>query len=615
MRVHTLSYQLYRCIAFMLMCVLLISCAIRSTTPISAPPQSTTVSAPVSTNEPAAVAPPHASDQIQPNIQAASAWTVGLLDEPTNILPFSPDGRAAAPLVQALFPAPVLGLSYTYTTTGILTTLPTLANGDVQVQNVSGFVDSTGQFTTTETTQPTTTQQLAITYRWNPELRWADGEPVTAADSVFAYDLFGQVQAPQEAQVTRDLIERYEQVDAHTTRAVLTPGRIDPGYLQTAWPPLPQHHLKELRPEDALTQFKDQPLGYGPFTFQDQQPGESIVLARNEYWPHKERLPEQLIFRFFANADDLRSAIVGGAVDVGAFERVPQELYRFLDQDQHSGTTRVMYLNGPVYEHLDFNLADERWQDVRVRRALAHAINRQGISDALFGGKAQALNSWILPEQRSFYAGDEQLTRYNYDPNKARALLDEAGLTDKNGDGTRELANNQPFSVTLLTTETPLRQALAQRLADDLKAVGIQVEPEFQPTDQLYSPTGPLYRRTFQLALFGWIASVEPGGVPLWSCNAVPTQDNGYTGNNFGGWCYEAAEWPLRRANNSLDQRVRARDYLTQQQAWSQEVPMIPLLQRPIAVVSRSEIRGIVPDSLAPLTWNVEQWNSVRIKN
>lgn len=537
-----------------------------------------------------------------------STWTIGLLDEPATLLPFSPDGRAAAPIVQTIFPAPVLEHSYTYTTTGVLTTLPTLANGDVERQSISGFLDASGQFTVTETTQPTTTQQLAITYRWNPDLRWADGTPLTAADSVFSYELFKQAQTSQEAQVVAALIERYEQVDEQTTRAVLKPGRDDPGYLTTAWPPLPSHRLRDLAPEEALADFKRQPLGYGPFTFAEQRPGEQIVLARNEHWPGKERLPEQLVFRFFGTADELRSAVTGGEVDVAEIERIPQELYPYLDQDQQSGAATIQYLAGPVYEHLDLNLGDSRLQDVRVRQALAYALNRQDMIDALFGGKVKPLYSWILPEQRAFYAGDEQLTRYPYAPDRARALLDEAGFTDANGDGMRETADGQPLSLALLTTDTPLRIALADRIAEDLQAVGITVEREVQPIDQFYSPTGPLYRRTFQLALFAWIAGADPNGVPLWSCNAVPIQENGYTGNNFSGWCFEAAEWPLRRAAATLDTRVRAQDYLKHQQLWAKEVPMIPLFQRPVAVLATPQIKGVAPDPLAPITWNVTQW-------
>ncbi|HEX6290878.1 MAG TPA: peptide ABC transporter substrate-binding protein [Herpetosiphonaceae bacterium] len=584
--------------------VFLLGCSLQS-----APPQPATGS----TNPTPAASPTSAIASAAPaEPEAPSAWTIGLLESPNNLLPFSVDGRAAAPIVEAMFPAPVLGMGYAYTTTGILETLPTLANGGVEVTTASGFLDTTGQFTVTETSQPTTTQQLVVTYRWNPKLRWADGTPLTAADSVFSYELFGEVQASQEAQVARSIIERYEQVDEHTTRAVLKPGRIDPNYLATAWPPLPRHRLQDRPARDALDEFAQQPLGYGPFTFLERQPGDQLVLERNEYWPDHAKLPEQLVFRFFGSADELRNAVAGGTVDVATLERIPQELYPYLDQDQQSGAASVTFLPGPVYEHLDLNLADERLHDPRVRQALAYAINRQGMIDAFFGSKVKPLSSWILPDQQVFYAGDEQLMRYPYDPGKASALLDEAGLTDKDGDGIRELAQGQPLTLTLLTTDTPQRVGMAERIAADLKAVGVQIVTELQPIDQFYSGTGPLYRRNFQLALFAWIAGVDPGGLPLWSCNAVPLQENGFTGNNFSGWCFEAAEWPLRRANSTLDERARAQDYLKHQQLWTQEVPVIPLFQRPIAVIAHPRMQGVQPDPLAPVTWNVDQWTSTR---
>lgn len=589
--------------SLLLILALLVGCSIQGA---PTPPQAERL---LPTAEPVQPSTPPAPDEDATlPLNEPSSWTIGLLDEPATLLPFSPDGRAAAPIVEALFPAPALELSYSYTTTGVLSALPTLENGDVESQSISGFLDASGQFTVTETSQPTTTQQLAITYRWNPALKWADGTPLTAADSVFSYQLFSQIQSSQEAQVVAAQIERYEQLDEHTTRALLKPGRIDPNYLATAWPPLPAHRLQAVPPEQALEEFKQQPLGYGPFSFAEQQPGERIVLARNEYWPDKQTLPEQLIFRFFGNAEQLRGAVISGAVDVGELERIPQELFPYLDQDQQSGAARVSYLAGPVYEHLDLNLGDTHLQDVRVRQALAYALNRQAMIDDLLGGKVKPLNSWILPDQRAFYAGDEQLTRYAYAPDKARALLDEAGLSDGDGDGIRETAESQPLTLTLLTTDTPLRTALAERISTDLRAVGIQVERDVQPIEQFYSPTGPLYRRTFQLALFAWIAGADPNGLPLWSCNAVPIQENSYTGNNFSGWCFEAAEWPLRRATSTLDVRRRAQDYLKHQQLWTQEVPVIPLFQRPLAVLTAPQISGVVPDPLAPITWNVEQW-------
>jgi peptide/nickel transport system substrate-binding protein len=349
-----------------LLVLVLLGCTLQTapSPPVAAPP-----SAPVSPTDPVVPADESVttapsgvegdSSTAQPD---SASWTIALQDEPGNLLPFSPDGRAAAPIVQALFPPPVLEHSYTYTTTGVLASLPTLDNGDVQINEIAGFLDATGQFTITETTQPTTTEQLVVTFRWNPDLRWADGTPLTAADSVFTYELLDQVQEPAEAAAIREMLERYEQVDSWTTRAVFKPGRVEPSYLRAAWPPLPRHLVADLPPEQALDDLQQAPVGYGPYTFESLAPGQ-LSLRRNDSWPSGDGLPEQLIFRFYASAEEVRGAVVSGDADVGVIERVPAELYRFLDQDQANQAAGIAYVAGPVYEHLDLNLGDDRFRD------------------------------------------------------------------------------------------------------------------------------------------------------------------------------------------------------------------------------------------------------------
>jgi peptide/nickel transport system substrate-binding protein len=531
-------------------------------------------------------------------------WTVGLLDQPGTLLPFSPDGRAAAPLVEAMFPAPALALGYSYTTTGVLEELPTWENAGLERRSFDGFLDTSGQFTTTATMQPTTTDQLVATFRWNRSLRWADGTPLTAHDSVFAYEEARRIPATPEMAGLLDLIETYTALDDYTTQAVLKPGQIDPSYPLTAWTPLPRHILADAPPA-VRDRYTVEPLGYGPYTFGGTDDS-TITLHRNPHWPNEE-LPDELRFRFFRSASALADAATSQAVDVAVAERIAGREYAALDRGMEEGAYAIAWLPSPVHEHLQFNLAVPALQDVRVRQAVALAMNRQGIARDILGGKVNVLHSWVLPAQHE-YAGDEQLARYSFAPDRARALLDAAGFADRNGDGFREAPDGSALMFTLHTTDTEPRLAIADRIADDLRAVGLAVETQPLPTAQLYAPTGPLYQRTFQLALFGWLARVDPGGQPLWSCTAIPGADNAWTGNNFGGWCFEEAERTLRAATSTLDGRERAIAYLRHQQTWTRELPDVPLFQRPMVVLHATGIEGIVPDALAPITWNVDDW-------
>ncbi|MCX7792384.1 MAG: peptide ABC transporter substrate-binding protein, partial [Chloroflexaceae bacterium] len=143
----------------------------------------------------------------------------------------------------------------------------------------------------------------------------------------------------------------------------------------------------------------------------------------------------------------------------------------------------------------------------------------------------------------------------------------------------------------------------------DLAAVGIGTSLQEVPTTGLYSPDGPLFRRTFQLALFAWIAGPDPRGWERWSCIGVPSEKNGWTGNNFAGWCFFEADRAIRIATTSLAREERAAAYLRQQQLFTQELPVLPLFQRIDVTLAGPSLSGVEPDPTAPITWNIADWS------
>ncbi len=535
---------------------------------------------------------------------------IGMRLDPGDLLPYhadSADERATGPLSELLFPAPLLTLSYNYTTTGVLERVPSLANGDVVIDMVDVYLDTSGVITSTVTDVITQVQQINVTYRWNPDLRWSDGTPLTAADSLFAYELAQQGDLGQEAASKLELLARYEQIDDHTTRAVLKPDFTDPSYVTTFWTPLPQHMLAEVTPEALRTSdFALMPVSYGPYAVARRDQG-SLRLERNPHYAGSVPETDVVTFLFRDNPDLLRSSVVGGSLDAAALELPTAELFTALNADAASGALQLGAVTNPIWEHLDFNLDVPLLQNINLRRAIAHAINRQALIDAHLGGLAPVLDSWIVPDQWAAAPAD-QLTRYGYDPETAQRLLDEAGFVDTDGDGLRE-ANGAPVTLQLLTTEgSPLRLAIAEGIQADLRAVGITLEITQIPTADLYSLDGPLFRRGFELALFAWIAGPDPRGWERWSCVSVPNEGNSFTGNNFAGWCFFEADQAIRTATTSLDQAERTEAYLRQQQLFTQELPVLPLFQRVDVAIFAPSIEGFQPDPTAPFTWNLGVW-------
>ncbi|HJZ47587.1 MAG TPA: peptide ABC transporter substrate-binding protein, partial [Roseiflexaceae bacterium] len=353
------------------------------------------------------------------------------------------------------------------------------------------------------------------------------------------------------------------------------------------------------------------PLGYGPYAFESRD-DHTIKLTRNQHYFGSPPAAAHLTVTFLPNIDMLHTNLVNGNLDAIATDRPPADQLATFEQEDKAGRLRAVYVPNPIWEHIDFNLDVPQLQDIRLRRAIALGANRQAMTNALFGGHTPVLSSWVLPGQHEAAPAD-QLTRYDYNPTEARKLLDEAGYAHTNGDGIRASPDGVTLTFQLLTTEgAPIRQQIASMFQQDMKAIGIDVQPLPVPSDQLFGPDGPLFQRQFDLALFGWIAGADPGGLQLWGCDAVPSPENNWNGENFAGWCFRDANRAIREAVTTLDSEQRQAAYLRHQQLWTQEMPSLPLFQRLSLALIATRVRGPQPDALAPITWNIASWTRER---
>jgi peptide/nickel transport system substrate-binding protein len=587
--------------------LLLVACTIEGGVPRTPP-----------TVVPATIGPaPTSAAVAEANAAREDTWIVGLQDQPRDLYPYArtPTAqRAAAPITELLFPTPVLAFNYGYTSTGVLDRIPTLENGDAAIRKSDVYLDAAGNITTTTTEIITQVDQLVVTFHWNPKLTWSDGQPVTADDSVFAYELAKAAPPNDEARDRLAQLISYERVDDHTTRATLRPDFISSTYFLSYWTPLPRHLLKDVAPDKVReSEFARKPVGYGPYAIESRT-DKQIHMERNGHYFGPPPAATHLEIAFVGDLDLLRSGLLNGNLDAIATDRPEIEQFAALDEDASKGLAQVSYLRNPIWEHIDFNLDVPALQDIRVRHAIALGTDRQAMADALFGGRVWVLDSWVLPGQAEA-APPDQLARYDYNPDEARKQLDEAGYTDPDGDGIRSSPDGITLTLGLMTTDNnPIREAIATRFQADMHAIGIGVDLQPLPTDQLFDPGGPLFQRQFDLVLFGWIAGSDPGGLLLWSCNAVPSPDNGWAGDNFAGWCFRDADRAIRQAVTSLDPAQRTAAYVRQQQLWSQELPSLPLFQHLSLAVVAPGVQGPQPDPLAPLTWNIASWKRIKQK-
>lgn len=258
------------------------------------------------------------------------------------------------------------------------------------------------------------------------EETWHDDEPFTSADVAFTLNLAKDEAAGSVFAARLGAIESIETPDERTV--VLKLSAPDSSLLSTLSQVmiLPEHALSEI-PADQIatsTWWSTTPVGTGPFKFVEYVSDQYVELAADEDYRLGRPLTDRLINRYFENPAAAVSALRAGEIDFTYVE--PDDAKTF------EGDEAYRVIEGPSYvvNYIGFNHEAGLWDDVRVRQAVMHAIDRQAIIDSLYGGAAEVANCGYVAD----HLVPAEIDQYAYDPEKARALLEEAGWAEINGD-------------------------------------------------------------------------------------------------------------------------------------------------------------------------------------
>ncbi len=564
-------------------------------------------------------------------------------DEPSSLYLYGEDTPARAGILEALFDGPIDSVGYAYQPV-ILEALPSLENGglkvstvevrpgDLVVDAVTGAVvpladkvqlaQPDGSRVVYEGTEPARTLQLAAEFKLKAGLRWSDGQPLTADDSLFSFEVASSAGAPA-SKVFIDRTAHYEAVDAQTVRWTGLPGWLDTNYFLRFWTPLPRHLYGQMSPADLLKDpaATQRPVGWGAFVVSEWQRGDHLTLVRNpNYFRAAEGLPrlDKLIFRFGLDPTQVLAELQAGRCDVGAESEGWSDQIPALLAARDAGWLRPQFVTDTALEHLDFAImpadgykrpaGNDLFQDARVRQAFAYCLDRQALADKVFYGLAEVPASY-LPSRHPSYAAD-LVTQYAFDPAAGQALLEAAGWIDKDGDGIRENAKRKlAVGYATLAETDPLQTTVAQMIQAQLRDnCGIDVKIQPSAPDVLYDvwPKGVLFGRKFDLGAFPWRTGIQPP-CDLYVSDAIPSDQNP-GGANDTGYSDPAFDRACRAALTALDEAT-IRDMHRQAQAiFTRDVPSLPLFFWVKTGVVGPRVQGYQLDSTAASElWNVEQ--------
>ncbi|MGD2148831.1 MAG: ABC transporter substrate-binding protein [Anaerolineae bacterium] len=306
-----------------------------------------------------------------------------------------------------------------------------------------------------------------------------DGVEMTADDVVFTFErviLEDMIEYPEpHTSPRKGLIAPLESIEKTGEYSVVM-------NFSNPWPPamqmlvhqqiVPKHYLEEV----GTAGFIEQPIGTGPFKFVSAETLDEIVMERfDDYYggaptlePVGPACAKNVVFRTIPEASSRVAALLAREVDI--IQALPAEMIDTLSQTPGM-QVKTAPSTQPKWMEMNVNAAP--FDDMLVRQAMNYAVDKELIIEAIYGGRAVALPGPLSPYNNFV---NEDLGPYPYDPEEALALLEQAGWTDADGDGTLE-KGGQPLAFTIDTLEE--WRPLAEAVADQFRAIGADASVRF----------------------------------------------------------------------------------------------------------------------------------------
>jgi peptide/nickel transport system substrate-binding protein len=431
----------------------------------------------------------------------------------------------------------------------------------------------------------------AVTFKLRGEALWSDGQPVTADDVLFTYELATN---PKVGYTGRDRFAEIDTVkvrDPYTIRFKFKKAYPD-ALLDLQIPILPKHILASVPPEQLRqSAFNRQPVGNGPFVLKEWRANDRVVFEANaRYYGGRPKL-DRVVFRIVPDETVLLSSLRTGEIDL-----LPYIAPNQLSAIEHQPELRLMRYPDRGYSFLAFNLKRPVFADRRVRQAITKALQRQNLVEVLLNGQGRLVPGPIPPY---FWAYDESLPTDIFNPEEADDLLKLAGWVDRDGDGVRA-RNGQALEFTMKTNaDNKLRSDALVMMQADLEKVGIRAKPELLEFGKLVEDV--LQRRDFDTVLLSWKTGYAVDPSQVWHSDAI---QNGYNLISYSNPRVDSLLVAARQEGDRAKAKPLWREF---QRLIAADCPYVFLYNQDNPAAVRQRLQNVKMDMRGYLV-NVEEW-------
>ncbi len=458
---------------------------------------------------------------------------------------------------------------------------------------------------------------LTVTIKLRDDITWSDGEPVTADDYVFTYEM---IMSDKNTPLSRYPYENYvtSVVAQDPATVVITFNKPFAAWLTSLfyWV-LPKHVLQPVFESEGTldnAEWNRNPtVGVGPFMFSEWETGSHLTFVANPNWIQPPKL-EKIFVRIVPDDAAQEAAILAGDTDIGVFLSSDQ-----IEKLEATGKVKVVAVTSGYNEawFLNVNPATARpfMLEKDVRKAIALATDRFTIVNDL-------LDPTINPVNVTYWDGTppyqtDTLEPYPYDPEAAKALLDAAGWVDSDGDGIRDKVidgKKVDLVVRYVTNQRELRKNVQAVVEQQWKLVGIGAELVNYSSDVFwngYNDGGPQALGLYDIAEFSSVQDSypDPDASSGWTCDQIVSAENPDGGNNQG-YCNPEIDRLMAEQATTLDPVKRKELYNQIEQIIYDDYVYIGMWKDPDLWSVSSRLKNVKFSGVYPF-WNAYEWEIV----
>lgn len=426
---------------------------------------------------------------------------------------------------------------------------------------------------------------LSYTFTLNKNAKFSDGKPLTAADIIFTLKTIKNPFVDDAALRNYfEMVDRAEMVDndPNKVKFILTKPNWRGLYTLASFQVLPKHvldpgnvtdkfnweefkDLKVAQKNPELQKFADfinsqevsrdakYLVGSGPYMFEKWDTGAGVTLVKNpNYWGGGTVTPNYPAKIIFKTIQDNSAALVSAKnkeVDAMAVIK-PSDFYKDLENADQFNLVKARPFE-PAYTYLAWNQLNPLFQDKRVRLALSHLVDRKSIIDKVMFGDGVPIQSHVFYKNTKLL--NTELPEIQFDPEKAKKLLEEAGWKDTDGDGVLDKiidGKKKDFKFTFLSNTNPVRKQILLVIVDALKKVGIQAEVQELEWSVYLDKTK---KHEFEATYSAWTSpTTPPDPYQIWHSS----QSEG-EGSNYISFKNKTSDSLIEAYRNEMDETKR----------------------------------------------------------